>query len=377
MKGVTHTMIKQLKRTTLTTTLLMGTLVLAGCGSSDIALDDYLELTYDGVDGYGEVTPTLDTEALAAEHADAIDEDSKPAGITNEEFLASTMLSHVSLSVDKEQNLSNGDEIVAMWDVSNQETIEDLLGVTLAYEDVEIEVDELVEAETFDAFAEIEMVYSGFAPSGQASLDTTDSPFSHGSFTLEPISELENGDVVTVTINETAIDDIVHSEGRVPAETVKEYTVDGLSTYVTELGDISSDAVDKMDQQGQDALTAHVAKEWTDASRYDGATLLGHYLLTRKEPERFSQKNRVVLAYEITTKDNFTFYSHIEFYNLLNLADGTTTVDESQYSMPGGFGARFRTDDGLSYLGYESLDELFNEKVAQHVDEFKYETTLE
>lgn len=370
-------MTKQLKQTALATALLMGSMVLAGCGSSEIALDDYLELTYEGVDGYGEVTPTLDTEALAAEHADAIDEDSKPAGITNEEFLASTMRSHVSLSVSKEQDLSNGDEIVAMWDVSNQETIEDLLGVTFAYEDVEIEVDALAEAETFDAFADIDVVYEGFAPSGQASLDATDSPFSHGSFTLEPISELENGDVVTVTINETAIDDIVRSEGRVPAETVKEYTVDGLSTYVTELGDISSDALDKMDQQGQDALTAYVAEKWTDPNRYDGATLLGHYLLTPKEPERFAQKNRVILAYEITTTDNFTFYSHIEFYNLLNLADGTTTFDESHYSMPGGFGSRFLTDDGLTYLGYESLDELFNEKVAQYVDKFNYETTVD
>lgn len=370
-------MIKQFKQTALATVLVTGGLVLSACGSSEIALDDYLELEYTGVNGYGEVIPTLDTEAVAAEYADDIDEDSKPSGITNEEFLASTLDSHVSLSADKARELSNGDDVVITWAIKNQETVEELMGVTFAYEDVAVEVDTLATAEAFDAFEEIDMMFSGLAPSGKADINAGDSSFLRGDLTVEPTSGLSNGDTVTVTISDAAIDLLAGHEGRVPAETEKEYVVEGLSKHTMTLSEIDDAAFEKMDKQGQDYLTAYVAGAWDDPSRYDGATLLGHYMLTPKDRGSTSEKNRVILAYEITTTDNFTFNSYIEFHDLLNLADGTTTFDEGRYTTPSGFDGRFRTDDGLTYLGYESLDQLFNHKVAQYVDRFDYETTLE
>lgn len=350
-------------------------LFLTGCGSTEVDLNDYLNIEFSGFDGFGTAVVTVDLEQLAEEHADNISDDDKPGGLTNEEYIHASLLSNVELSVDESRQLTNGDEMAVSWVVRNQEDLEESLDVTFTYEDVTIEVDDLVAVETFDAFENVDVVFSGFAPSGMASVNVSDSLIPAHSYTMDTMSDLANGDAIMVTIDETVITELAISEGVVPAETERQYIVDGLAEYVTRLSEITDEAFEDMNRQGQDAITAYVAQEWDDVDTYDSATPLGYYLLTPKNADSVSQQNRVILAYQINTTENFAFNSYIEFYDLLKLEDGSVTFDIGNYSTPRG-SERFRHND-LTYLGYESLGQLFNTKVAQYVDQYNYETNID
>lgn len=368
-------MVKSLKQVFLLVLTGVSGLVLTGCGTTDIDLNDYLTIEYDGYDGFGHGLASIDFEQLASDYADNINDDEVSNGLTNQEFLLAVMRGSVEVDMDNDRELSNGDDVFVEWLVREQEVIEETLGVSFTYEDVSEEVSDLIAVETFDAFENVTVAFSGVSPSGSASLNVGESPIPEHSYGVEDGYDLSNGDTVLVSINENAITELAASDGLVPMETEKTFVVDGLSEYVTKLSDIDDDAFEAMNKQGQDAIMAYVAQEWDNVDTYDSATPIGHYLLTPKDSNLVSEYNRIVLAYQINTTKNFAFNSYIEFHDLLRLEDGSISFDISRYNTPDRW-TGFRHDD-LYYHGYESLGELFNDKVARYVDVYNYETNID
>ncbi len=92
------------------------------------------------------------------------------------------------------------------------------------------------ELETVDVFDGISMTYSGYDTEGVISL-VYDSPderlarLTASDFEVTPSTGISNGDVVTVTITDDAIDYLADSLGLVPETTTKNYIVQGMEEY--------------------------------------------------------------------------------------------------------------------------------------------------
>ena len=77
--------------------LLVMPLLLAGCMSKVVKTDDYIEYSVEGIDGQGVLTTNFNHRALMND-----------ANISREN---ARILSELTVTADKTENLSNGDEI--------------------------------------------------------------------------------------------------------------------------------------------------------------------------------------------------------------------------------------------------------------------------
>lgn len=351
--------------------------ILSACDSTDIDLNEYLNIEYIGYDGYGQAIATIDFKQLATDHSGDINVDEKPSGLSNEDYLTVALSDHVVTSVDTYTGLSNGDDIHIEWSMENQETIEDALGVTFAYESVTEEVVGLPAVVSFDAFEDIEVVFGGVSPSGTAEIDASRSSIDPVQFTLDNDSNLKNGDVVTVTLNNEYIDSLASDDGRMPMESTKIYVVDGLPEYATKLSELTDDVFTTVNTQGKQTIEESILESWDEPERYDSMLLLGYYFLSSKDvsTER-SDENRLIVAFQVNTDDNFAYYSYIEFYDLLRLDDGTISFDEDRIVIPESGEGNLFEHDGNHYFGYPSLEELFEDKVNSQLGEYIFETNI-
>lgn len=134
-----------------------------------------------------------------------------------------------------------------------------------------------------------------------------------------------------------------------------------------------------MESHGQDLLKSEIASYWDNPSDLDSITLLGNYLLTTKEGMP-NPNSVLVYVYEIKTQD-FSYYSYVEYSDIMLLNDGTCSFNLANARQPFGSisfgisGAAFE-HDGLRYLGYADLDTLFNKAVTQRIDLYDYKSTV-
>lgn len=238
----------------------------------------------------------------------------------------------------------------------DEETAKDVVGVSLKGKDISVKVKELEKVETFDAFAFLEITYTGISPNGSASIRNlaSDGNLAKLNFSADRTNGLANGDTITVTVNSANnANYMIELFGALPESKTKKYTVSGLSAYVSKLEEISSDCYVKMKGQGEDLMRARAAG-WVD---YTDLHALDH-----------------------DTGADFDYYWYAKFHNVMILADGTVSVDLTDTEIPGHGGWFTSGEDfkrgGLSYRGYEDLDTMFNKKVTQFVGEWNYENTV-
>lgn len=366
--------------------------LMSGCGKT-INVNDYATIEVTGFDGYGTASLVFDDEKLEKDceklsFSTKTDEGKVTALFYSDDvstFLKDCMSGSFTVEGEgKNGNLVNGDSVTYTWTLDEEEAKE-LTGVTLKASDIQVKVKNLEEVETFDAFATVELTYSGIAPNGQVSVKNiaTDGNAAKLSFSVDKTAGLSNGDTITVKLNSADnASYMIELFGAVPAENTKEYIVDGLDAYAVALEDISEDVYGKMDKQGQDEINAYVAK-WSDPSDLHGIELIGNYFLTPKDVNSYGNQNSIDFIYKLTaldheTGEDFDFYWYVNFHNVMVLADGTVSVNLTDTSVPsyGWFTSEGFKRGKLSYAGYEDLDTLFNNRVTQNVANWNYENTV-
>ena len=305
---------------------------------------------------------------------------------------------YISGSLDNSTDLSNGDTVTYTFDITDEdlEEIKEYFKCNLIFseEGISFTVAGLTELQKVDIFADLEITYSGKSPVAEiSSIENTSSneALSQIYYDVSDEYDLENGQTITVSIDDDEVSYLAEYYGVIPTETSKEFTVEGLDAYITSLSDISDELIDKMKSQSEDELNAHAASSYSDTESLKDLTYLGCYFLTPKNKDDYwYDSTEIYIVYKVTVNqysedrgynNTTTYYTYVKFYEPILLADGTYSIDLSDYSTPyDTFDVDITGENGNGsyyYYGYEDLDSLFNKCVTTNIDSYNYETTVE
>ena len=303
-------------------------------------------------------------------------------------------------SADKTKNLSNGDVVTYTWDDNSKEAME-AFGVKVKYTDITYTVSGLASVNTFDAFDGVDVEFSGISPDGRATVNSlpTAAEAQGLYYTLDENSGLSNGDTVTLTVHSNRDDfsDCIDKYGAMPQATEKTFTVAGLNEYVTSADTLSDSVLVSLQNQAEDVFKSYAAQRFSNGQTFKGMTYLGNYILTPKNKDSWGDKNRIVLAYQVTVHHDYTselnttydaddsFFWYITFNNVSKDADGNIASGLNDYDTPTTF---VKIDSGVQkysfssstktweYYGYASLDSLYNTAVNQYVENYNHQDNV-
>lgn len=361
---------------------------------STIDLNKYLSFEAEGYDGFGTVKATIDWDAIEAKYGAKIAFTSRAkkelGGLINLTTPMDAVQDSISVKLEENSGLSNGTSIAYTWDVD--EGLPKYVKCKVKYKDGSYKVSGLTEVGKFDAFADLTVDYTGIAPNGNANLNYTGSDINYYDFSCDKTSGLSNGDTIKVTIDESRLEYYAKNIGKVPETLEKEYTVEGLSSYLSKIGEIDAASMKMMKKQAVDVHSAQLAKDWGEGEHLESLTYIGYYLLTAKDKDNFwGNVNVLYLVYKAQIRDAFSndeqkynkvneIYWYISFSNIMVEPDGSLTVEVTNYNTPRD---RLIVDSGVdngwwgtktwSYYGYQTLDELFNNAVAVNMDAYNHE----
>lgn len=361
-----------------------------------INLDKYVIFEADGYDGYGRAKATIDWDAIEEKYGDKLTLTSaarKEFGGFLDFMTPSDILAEcIGIEVSPNTGLSNGDSVEYKWDVADD--LDKLIKCKVKYSDGSYTVAGLTEIGTFEAFDDITVEFLDIAPNGRANVNYTGSELSYYDFIIDNQNNLSNGDVVTVSINESNVESYAERLGKVPATLSREYVVDGLESYVSSLADLDENSMNLMKSQAEDVYTAHVAQYFGEGEELVSFNYIGDYLLTTKNPGSWGNNNILYLVYKAQVHDyisnkNDTYdkinevYWYINFKDLMVASDGTVNVDVTNYESPYD---RVTIDSNVRdgwfnkswyYYGYENLDELYKKNITTKIDSYNHEDSID
>ncbi|MGN0485429.1 MAG: hypothetical protein ACI4HI_17965 [Lachnospiraceae bacterium] len=350
--------------------------ILTGCGSTKIDLNKYLDFYFYGYEGSGSARAELNVDQMIEDFPEAFEVSSKDDA--DYEEVKDDIQGALFGELDSYTDLKNGDTITYQWDsVDKSDALWNKYKVKFTFEDEQKEVSGLEEIEEIDPFESIDVTFSGMDSKGKAKL--TGSTKYEIWYSLDKEEGLSNGDVVTVTAEPKESEEALVEQGVKMKENTKEYTVKGLSSYVSKIENISKEMMDKMDKEAQDAIQADISKMWDDPSAFGGMKLLGNYLLVSKTKDKEEHINQLYFVYELKgTNPEITYYSYGKFEDIMVLEDGMCSVDLSSVDIPETslYGDETFEQNGYVLGGYKDMDSLFNRKVAAQIDAYTYETNI-
>ena len=381
-----------------------------------IDLQRYVTITAQGYDTLGKLDVSFDTDKLEADYGKRIADSFKKAMNDHKEStyglssLAADLYSGSETelfvdycatgSADKTSGLRNGDVITYSWNESEDEA-ETLFGVKVKYSDITYTVSGLASVNTFDAFDGVDVEFSGISPDGRATVNSlpTAAEAQGLYYTLDENSGLSNGDTVTLTVHSNRDDfsDCIDKYGAMPQATEKTFTVEGLNEYVTSADTLSDSVLVSLQNQAEDVFKSYAAQRFSNGQTFKGMTYLGNYILTPKNKDSWGDKDRIVLAYQVTVHHDYTselnttydaddsFFWYITFNNVSKDADGNIASGLNDYDTPTTF---VKIDSGVQkysfssstetweYYGYASLDSLYNAAVNQYVENYNHQDNV-
>ena len=382
-----------------------------------INLNKYISISFEGYDTVGTAVVTFDTEKFEADYEEKMSKaanSGKSKGLskyqdeeeayksyletlfgmssTNNKSASSTFLAFcVDGSLDKDSDLCNGDVVTYKWNCDDDLAMS-RYGYKLKYKDIEVTVESLEEAETFDPFEGLQITFDGINQDGYASIESGSTAETvYGlNFDIDKSSGLSNGDTITVTANryyDDPVDYCIQNYGMVPSPLSKTYTVDGLDSYVTSLSEVSGDSLNDMQNQAEGVFSVNLDEyETLEDFRY-----IGDYLLVNKERDDYwRDQNILCLVYKATVKIEYSndvqsyngtkdIYWYICYYDLLVNTEGTVIADLENYGTPGEVVRLELTFDdvGFKYYGYETLNELYQDVVVSNSESYECEENLD
>ena len=381
-----------------------------------IDVSKYMTLSADGYNTVGKLNISFDTEKLEKDYGKQIATRFKKQmkNLKDDTYGLSSLTASLydgyetdlfaetcaTGSADKTKNLSNGDVVTYTWD-DNSDEAEEAFGVKVKYSDITYTVSGLASVNTFDAFDGVDVEFSGISPDGRATVNSlpTAAEAQGLYYTLDENSGLSNGDTVTLTVHSNRDDfsDCIDKYGAMPQATEKTFTVEGLNEYVTSADTLSDSVLVSLQNQAEDVFKSYAAQRFSNGQTFKGMTYLGNYILTPKNKDSWGDKDRIVLAYQVTVHHDYTselnttydaddsFFWYITFNNVSKDANGNIASGLNDYDTPTTF---VKIDSGVQkysfssstktweYYGYASLDSLYNAAVNQYVENYNHQDNV-
>lgn len=402
---------KKLKQMLLVCMLGIVVLALSGCGSTTIDLNKYLTIEAEGYNSMGTLKCTFDYEAFERDYDGKIKTNvkSNDGGTASEIALELTFGAEivdvfldycVYYQPDKRSELNNGDVVNIKWDCEDEDA-KKYFNVQLKYSDIQYTVKGLTEVGTFDPYEYVSVEFSGISPDGTAAIsqnyDKTEMQYI--SVSTDKSSGLSNGDKVAVTASvQGSVDDFVERFGVIPSPLSKEFTVEGLPSYVSSVSEINVGTLDAMKQTVEDAYRDLVDNRddgwwvyWGRDPRDElvSFTYLGNYFLVRKDTVTRNPENSLYLVYKVdvilynpddrtSSGEVGSLYYFAKYDNLSLNGDGTLAVDLDNYQTPSR--SCYLSSDGYwtgtEFDGYYSLDDLYEDCVESVQDDYTFENNV-
>lgn len=202
---------------------------------------------------------------------------------------------------------------------------------------------------------------------------------------------LSNGDKVRVTIDEDGVDYTAQFYGTTPDPLEKEYTVNGLDSYVTSVSQISQEDMETLKEKADNLCKEQIADRWDEGEQLESFEYIGNYLLSKKEGEqRYIDKNLLWMIYRVKVRNQYangtsfyddtnTFYFYVQFRDLVVTADGELNVDMSQWRVPKDqIEVRVSTlNKSWYYYGYMTVGALYQDSIQNRLEFYNCENNVD
>lgn len=320
--------------------VVVGILAFILFNKPSIDLNDYLNVTFKGYNGYGTASSEVNWDKAKEKYEEKTSLNRKIRSVLNhvglfkdadynEVFEELSKENYTQL--DTSEKLTNDDVITVSWTLDGSE--DDSLLCTFKYEDEEVTVKDLDEVSAVDPFEKVEVKFNGFNGEGTAAIESgEDNPFEKY-ISIDKTTSLSNGDIVTLTFNTEYTKEFEEQFGETPKETSKEVEVKGLYTLVTQKSQISDDfktqaqsEADKIIQNRADVLkntSDNIESTWS---------YIGDYMQFKKPGASYGYPNVYGVVFEITftsSKGTSTEYGAVEFYSVGVNDEGSNYCDFS------------------------------------------------
>lgn len=356
---------------------------------STINLNDYVEVTFNGYDGYGSASVRVDWSAVEDDYGDEISYTSKAKKeygvLLNLATPTDVLRDYVSVSAEGDNgSFSNGDEVSCTWEIDEDE-MADYLDCNIKYSDFTITVDGLKEVETFDPFENLTVTFDGTAPLGTVDWSYSGDIFSGYDFSCV-YEGLSNGDVVTITLIRNNPEYYAQNYGKIPSVTQKEYTVEGLASYLTDLAEISDAGFAELQNHAESAI-AEYTNQWSENVTLEEVEYIGEYLAVD------GLSNEIGLVYALTASIqesekyspiSTTCYYYVGFYSVVVSEDGMPTLDDwmretpwEDYYVNVRYGSRSYETKTYWFVGYESWSDLVRNRTETFGNDYTLTWNLE
>lgn len=307
--------------------------------TSTINLNDFVTIEVEGYDGYGTAMISIDWDAMKAKYGDKVkftkeakEEMGALGGFLDGVSAFDGLRGSIYVSLDTDEDLSNGDEIHYTWDIDDE--LFKYVSCKLKYTEGTYTVEGLEEAQTFDPFADLTVTFEGISTNGELNMEYAGEELNPYDFSCDTAYGLANGDTVTITLDDYLVEYCLLELGKIPSAMEKTYTVEGLSEYVTDFSAIPQEFLDSMKKEAEDAIYAYTAQEY--GSDYTlGELTYGGYVLSAvsSATDFYGTLNDLCLIYTGTVSGKeeelpaTTVYYPVEFTDILS-TNGEMSYDE-------------------------------------------------
>lgn len=310
-------------------------------GKKHIALEDYVELSYTGADGYA------DAECIIKEDA-VIDKLIGKGAEESKEYLyrqfAGSLKGYVTNTDSDKVGISNGDKLSI--EITYDKELAKAAGISVGSSTFNMRARGVESGKKINLFDNVEVIFAGISPDAYVVTRNTweDEFLSQLSYTADKSNNITVNDEITIHCN---VDDAeLGRHGYITDCYDKVYKVDKLSTYVEDAGQIDNAVL----QQRIQSCVNSIKKETEDTSfrmlykasgdkKYlhepneesaDNVTLIDSKFLKRKNTaSKEFAKNKIVLIFsaDITCSGNTeTVYFAYVYENAYMTTDGNFNI---------------------------------------------------
>ena len=210
--------------------LLCLTCLLTACGTTEINMNDYVDISFSGYEYVGYPNGEVDVREMMLDNEESFGFDRKALKKSPGEDVLEDLEEALSIAFDSYTELKNDDKLGYHWAVDEDTLaeIEKEYKVSFLYEDSEVKVSGLEPLTEYNAFEYMNVEFSGRDQEGYLSYFYFDDYYIKDQLIISKTNDLSNGDVVTFTIPDSLINEY-RWQGYNLTPSSTEVTVSGLS----------------------------------------------------------------------------------------------------------------------------------------------------